>query len=123
MSLAEELVSIADHLFLHGFWKEILMGQRQILTLYLLACDACSRMALAHSCMALEAFTTHQFGTQTTMTDVGLTAKTHDAGSIGKIDSDVVKHGCLFHKLSIKMQFGMRQKQSVALFALQIDYG
>ena len=85
------------------------MGQRQILTLYLLACDACSRMALAHSCMALEAFTTHQFGTQTTMTDVGLTAKTHDARSIGKRDSDVVKHGCLFHKLSIKMQFGMRR--------------
>ena len=109
MSLAEELISIADYLLLHGFWQKILMRQRQLLLLDLLFCDAGTRMALAYPSMALISFLAQQFSTQSTMTNIWLRAETHDAGSISHEDSYIVKHRCFLDKLGIQMQFRMRR--------------
>ena len=109
MSLAEEFISIADYLLLHGFRQKILVRQRQLLLLYLLFGDACTGVALAYPSMSLISFLAQQFGTQSAMTDVRLRTETVNARSIGLKDSDIVKHGCFLYKPSIQMQFGMRR--------------
>lgn len=109
MSLAEEFVSIADYLLLHGFRQKILVRQWQLLLLDLLFRDAGTGVALAYSSMSLITFLAQQFGTQSAMTDVRLRTETVNARSIGLEDSDVVKHGCFLYKPGIQMQFGMRR--------------
>ena len=109
MSLAEEFISIADYLLLHGFRQKILVRQWQLLLLDLLFRDAGTGVALAYPSMSLISFLAQQFGTQSAMTDVRLRTKTHDAGSISHEDSYIVKHRCFLDKLGIQMQFRMRR--------------
>ena len=109
MSLAEEFISIADYLLLHGFRQKILMRQWQLLLLDLLFRDAGTGVALTYPSMSLISFLAQQFGTQSAMTDVWLRTETVNARSIGLKDSDIVKHGCFLYKPGIQMQFGMRR--------------
>ena len=109
VSFAEEFISVANHLLLHGFWQEILMWQGQVLCYDLCLCNACTGMALTYAGMSLISFLAQQFGTQSAMTDVRLRTETVNARSIGLEDSDVVKHSCFFYKPGIQMQFGMRR--------------
>ena len=109
MSLAEEFVSIADYLLLHGFRQKILVRQWQLLLLDLLFRNAGTGVALAYPSMSFISFLAQQFGTQSAMTDVWLRTETVNARSIGLEDSDVVKHGCFLYKPGIQMQFGMRR--------------
>ena len=109
MSLAEEFISIADYLLLHGFRQKILVRQWQLLLLDLLFRNAGTGVALAYPSMSLISFLAQQFGTQSAMTDVRLRTETVNARSIGLKDSDIVKHGCFLYKPGIQMQFGMRR--------------
>ena len=109
MGFAEELVGIANHFFLHGFWQEILMRKRQILFLDLLAGDASAGMSFAHAGVSFISFLAQQFRPQSSMTDIGLRAEALDARSVGQEDSDVVKHRRFLYKLGVEMQFGMRR--------------
>lgn len=109
MSLAEEFISIADYLLLHGFRQKILVRQWQLLLLDLLFRNAGTGVALAYPSMSLISFLAQQFGTQSAMTDVRLRTETVNARSIGLEDSDIVKHGCFLYKPGIQMQFGMRR--------------
>ena len=72
MSLAEEFISIADYLLLHGFRQKILMRQRQLLLLYLLFSDAGTGVALAYPSMTLIPFLAQDLGSQSSVAEVSL---------------------------------------------------
>ena len=107
MSLAEEFISIADYLLLHGFRQKILVRQRQLLLLYLLFGDAGTGVALAYPSMSLIPFLAQDLGSQSSVADLWLRAKTLNAWCICEEDSQVVKHGCFLDKLCVELQFGM----------------
>lgn len=107
VSFAEEFISVANHLLLHGFRQEILMWQGQVLCYDLCLCDACTGMALTYAGMSLISFLAQDFCSQSSMADVGLRAETLYAWGIGHEDAEVVEHSCFFDKLGIELQFGM----------------
>ena len=83
------------------------MRQRQILLHDLLAGDARTGMAFAHTGMALVPLLAQELGSQSAMTDVWLRAKALYARGVGEEDSDVMQHRRLLDELGIEMQFRM----------------
>ncbi len=104
-SLAEKLVGIAHQLLLDGFREEVLVGQWQLLLLYLLKRDACASVPLTHTGMLGEALLSEKLGSDASVQDIGLSTEAMNAWCVALEDTDVVEHGCLFHKAPVDFQF------------------
>ena len=107
MTLGEELVGIADKLFLERLGQVVGKGERQLALLYLLTGDTCAGMAFTDSGMTGITFLTKHSATYHAVTQVWCVALTMDARSIAPADADIVEHGGLFDKLTVYAQLGM----------------
>ena len=107
VSLGEELVGKANHLFFQRNGDHFAMGNRKFLCLDSLQGDAGTSVAFAYQSMAREAFLTHQFRAQITMANVRMRSMAMNAGSIGQENTDIVKQSGFFEELTIEVQFGM----------------
>ena len=107
MALGEELVGIADELFLQRFGQVVGKGEWQLALLYLLACNTCACMSFADSGMTGKAFLTKHTTAYHAVTEVWLVTQTMNARGITPADANIVEHGGLFDKLTVYAQLWM----------------
>ena len=69
-------------------------------------------MAFSHARMTRQTLVAQEFGTQKTMTYIGLAAVTLYARSIGEEYTDVVEQGCLAQEILVGTQFGVSLSNS-----------
>ena len=107
LGLREELVGIADDLFLHCLRRIVLQGQGKVLTLNGIGCQARTRVALGYTSMTGKSIGTKYFATNQAVADVMFRTKALDARCIGTQDANVVKHCRLVEKLAVESQLWM----------------
>lgn len=107
MSLAIELVGVANDFLLECLRQEVLMGKGKVLLNYLLAGEPRSGVTFTHSCVTGVSFGSQHFGSATSMADIWLRAEAFDAGRVALADADVVQHCRLDNKLTVHLQLRM----------------
>ena len=107
MALGEELVGIADELFLQRLGQVVGEWNRQLPLFYLLACNTCACMSFADAGMTGITFLTQQAAANETVTQVGRVSVTMDAWGVTPADANIVEHGGLFDKLTVYAQLWM----------------
>ena len=102
MTLREELVGIADDFFLQCLGQEVSWwNDGQMLRNNFVCTDARSRVPLADTAMAEEAYAIENLSANDAVQDIGLGAIAINARSIGAAHADVMQHRGFLDKLYI----------------------
>ncbi len=109
-TLGEELISIADDFFLQALGQQVARRVNgQVLSDDLGCREASAGVTFTHPAVTEQAHRIKHLATHDAVQDVGFSAMTMDAWSIGAAHADVMQHGSLLNKLNINGSTSVNQ--------------